>query len=42
MAFSDAELIEDIVTALEEHILLGTLLTALVVWLFLKSLSSQP
>jgi HAE1 family hydrophobic/amphiphilic exporter-1 len=40
VAFSDAELIEDIVSALEEHILLGTLLTALVVFLFLKSLSS--
>jgi HAE1 family hydrophobic/amphiphilic exporter-1 len=40
VAFSDAELIEDIVAALEEHIILGTLLTALVVFLFLKSLSS--
>ncbi|MFC1688158.1 efflux RND transporter permease subunit [Pseudomonadota bacterium] len=40
VAFSDAELIEDIVSALEEHIILGTLLTALVVLLFLKSLSS--
>ena len=40
VAFSDAELIEDIVSALEEHIVLGTLLTALVVLLFLKSLSS--
>jgi HAE1 family hydrophobic/amphiphilic exporter-1 len=40
VAFSDAELIEDIVAALEEHIVLGTLLTALVVFLFLKSLSS--
>jgi HAE1 family hydrophobic/amphiphilic exporter-1 len=40
VAFSDAELIEDIVTALQEHIVLGTLLTALVVLLFLKSLSS--
>jgi HAE1 family hydrophobic/amphiphilic exporter-1 len=40
VAFSDAELIRDIVTALEEHILLGTLLTALVVFLFLKSLSA--
>jgi HAE1 family hydrophobic/amphiphilic exporter-1 len=39
-AYSDAELIEDIVFALEEHIVLGTLLTALVVFLFLKSLSS--
>jgi HAE1 family hydrophobic/amphiphilic exporter-1 len=40
VAFSDAELIRDIVTALEEHIVLGTLLTALVVFLFLKSLSA--
>ena len=40
VAFSDAELIGDIVAALEEHIILGTLLTALVVFLFLKSLSS--
>jgi len=40
IAFSDAALIEDIVGALEEHIVLGTLLTALVVLLFLKSLSS--
>jgi len=38
-AFSDADLIGDIVSALEEHIVLGTLLTALVVFLFLKSLS---
>jgi HAE1 family hydrophobic/amphiphilic exporter-1 len=40
VAFSDASLIEDIVSALEEHIIMGTLLTALVVLLFLKSLSS--
>jgi HAE1 family hydrophobic/amphiphilic exporter-1 len=40
VAFSDAELIRDIVSALEEHIVLGTLLTALVVFLFLKSLSA--
>ncbi|NCF64198.1 MAG: MMPL family transporter, partial [Gammaproteobacteria bacterium] len=40
VAFSDAALIEDIVAALEEHIVLGTLLTALVVFLFLKSLSA--
>ena len=40
IAHNDAELIEDIVNALEEHILLGTLLTALVVWLFLKSVSA--
>jgi HAE1 family hydrophobic/amphiphilic exporter-1 len=40
VAYSDADLIEDIVAALEEHIVLGTLLTALVVLLFLKSLPS--
>jgi HAE1 family hydrophobic/amphiphilic exporter-1 len=39
VAFNDADLIEDIVAALEEHIVLGTLLTALVVLLFLKSLT---
>jgi len=39
VAYSDADLIRDIVAALEEHIVLGTLLTALVVLLFLKSLS---
>ncbi len=41
VAHDDAELIEDIVDALKEHIILGTLLTALVVWLFLKSVSSM-
>jgi len=41
IAHDDAELIEDIVDALKEHIVLGTLLTALVVWLFLKSVSSM-
>jgi HAE1 family hydrophobic/amphiphilic exporter-1 len=40
VAFSDAELIDDIVSALGEHIVLGTLLTALVVFVLLKSLSS--
>ena len=40
VAYSDADLIEDIVKALEEHIVLGTVLTALVVLLFLKSLPS--
>jgi len=40
VAHDEADLIEDIVAALEEHILLGTLLTALVVWLFLKDLRS--
>ena len=38
IASNDADLIEELVAALEEHLLLGTLLTALVVWLFLKSL----
>jgi HAE1 family hydrophobic/amphiphilic exporter-1 len=41
IAHDDGKLIEDIVDALKEHILLGTLLTALVVWLFLKSVSSM-
>jgi HAE1 family hydrophobic/amphiphilic exporter-1 len=40
VAFNDAALIEDIVAALEEHIVLGTLLTALIVFLFLKSLAA--
>lgn len=40
VAYSDADLIEEIVAALEEHILLGTLLTALVVLLFLKNIPS--
>jgi HAE1 family hydrophobic/amphiphilic exporter-1 len=40
IAVSDADLIEDIVAALEEHIVLGTLLTALVVFVFLKSISA--
>lgn len=38
IASSDADLINELVHALEEHLLLGTFLTALVVWLFLKSL----
>lgn len=38
IASNDADLINELVHALEEHLLLGTLLTALVVWLFLKSL----
>ena len=40
IAHNEADLIEDIVAALEEHILLGTGLTALVVWLFLVNLRS--
>jgi len=38
IASNDADLIQELVHALEEHLLLGTLLTALVVWLFLRSL----
>jgi HAE1 family hydrophobic/amphiphilic exporter-1 len=38
IASDDSDLILELVGALEEHLLLGTLLTALVVWLFLKSL----
>ncbi|RLA02662.1 MAG: AcrB/AcrD/AcrF family protein, partial [Gammaproteobacteria bacterium] len=38
IASNDADLINELVHALEEHLLLGTLLTALVVWLFLKNL----
>ena len=38
IASNDADLINELVFALEEHLVLGTLLTALVVWLFLKSL----
>ncbi len=41
VAHDDAELIQDIVDSLKEHIVLGTLLTALVVWLFLKSVTSM-
>lgn len=40
IATDDADLIQDIVTSLEEHLVVGTLLAALVVWLFLKSLRS--
>ena len=40
IAHNDGDLIEGIVAALEEHLLMGTLLTALVVWLFLKNLRS--
>lgn len=38
IASNDADLINEIVAALEEHLLLGTLLTAIIVLLFLKSL----
>jgi len=40
IAADDSALILDIVDALKEHLLSGTLLAALVVWLFLKSLRS--
>jgi len=38
IASNDSDLINELVFALEEHLLLGTLLTALVVFLFLKNL----
>jgi len=38
IASNDATLIKELVAGLEEHLLLGVLLTAIVVWLFLKSL----
>jgi len=38
IASNDSDLIKELVFALEEHLLLGTLLTALVVFLFLKNL----
>ena len=40
VAHNDAALIQGVVDALEEHLLSGTLLTALVVFLFLKNLRS--
>ena len=40
IASNDADLIQDIIDALEEHLTEGTLLTALVVWLFLKNIRS--
>lgn len=40
IATNDADLIQDIINALEEHLTEGTLLTALVVWLFLKNIRS--
>ena len=40
IAHNDGELIQGIINALEEHLLSGTLLTALVVLLFLKNLRS--
>ncbi len=38
IASNDADLIHDLIGGLKEHLILGTLLTALVVWFFLKSL----
>ena len=38
VVIDESSLILELVGALEEHLLLGTLLTALVVWVFLKSL----
>lgn len=38
MGVNSADLIESIVTSLEEHLIEATILTALVVWLFLKSI----
>ena len=38
IASNDADLINELVFALKEHLLLGSLLTALIVWLFLKNL----
>lgn len=40
VAFNEAELVEEIIAALEEHLLMGTLLAALVVYLFLRSFRS--
>jgi len=38
LGVNSADLIEEIVTSLEEHLIEATILTALVVWLFLKSI----
>ncbi|MGE0467583.1 MAG: efflux RND transporter permease subunit [Steroidobacteraceae bacterium] len=40
VALDDAELIEEIVAALGDHLIEGTVLAALVVWLFLRSFRS--
>ncbi len=40
IAHNDADLIRGIIAALEEHLIDGTLFTALVVWLFLKNVRS--
>ena len=40
IATNDADLIQDIINALEDHLTEGTLLTAFIVWLFLKNIRS--
>ncbi len=40
IASDDSLFVRNMVSALEEHLILGTLLTALVVWMFLKSIRS--
>ncbi len=40
LASDDSQFVRQMVAALEEHLILGTILTALVVWLFLKSIRS--
>jgi len=40
VATNNADLIEDIIKALEEHLMEGTILTAFIVWLFLKNIRS--
>ena len=40
IASNDADYIQELVATLQEHLLEGTLLTALVVWLFLRNLRS--
>ncbi len=40
IASDDSLFVRNMVEALEEHLILGTLLTALVVWMFLKSIRS--
>lgn len=40
IASDDSHFVREMIAALEEHLLLGTLLTAFVVWVFLKSVRS--
>ena len=40
IASDDSQFVREMVAALEEHLILGTFLTAFVVWLFLKSIRS--